>query len=184
MFEKGNRTKRIYFWMSREDAATFSDALLAIEGGQAWRSGPDALSFPSLATALDHDAAARLHHQAFTLLPFGLLMFNSSQPQECQGVVDNYSPQYEYPPRIQLVRHGSLAIRWNTEGADRQALALFEERLKAIWAVLRQSTLPAKVHSTGGLPLKGWRIGPHMLEKARTEGLFLHSNGPICLPDA
>ena len=76
-----------------------------------------------------------------------------------------------------------MAIRWFSGEADAASEAALSARLDVIWKTLQRCTLPAKVHTLSGKPLKGFRMGQHMLEIIHRDGLYLQANGPFCLPD-
>lgn len=183
MPEKGQKTKLLYFWLSREDVAEFSDALHEALPDMRWRcshTGADRLlihHFDTLQAALDCEASA-IVSQAFAPLGRSELQFLRSYRMHMTDMKD--ATGHAYDPEIDAVNYGRMAIRWNTlDGDDAPLTAL----LNTIWKTFKQVTLPAKVHTTAGHPIQGFRIGKQMHETARSERLYLKANGPFCLLD-
>jgi len=189
MGEKGQKTKLIHFWLTDEDASEFSDALHEVLPDMQWRCShpsPDQLlvhHFNTLHAALGCGRENPFFTQAFAPLALSELQFFICYRKRMTGVKDNYAPGHVYPPAIDVVDYGRMAIRWNTQDGDDATLTTLAAQLKTIWKTFQRSTLPAKVHTTGGQPLSDFRIGRRMLEIAKAEKLYLQSNGPFCLLD-
>jgi hypothetical protein len=189
MWEAGQKTKHIYFWLADEDVVDFSKALHNMMPALQWQcshggADPPVHHFATLDEALQCGREAAVFSQAFASMPLGILQFYYSRPRQRRKITDNYAPDYVYPATINMVDYGRMAIRWNMQDGDEAVLSSLDAQLKMIWSTLTRSTLPAKVQTTSGRALSGpksWRIGPHMLQKARDESLFLKSNGPYCL---
>lgn len=188
MREKGQKTKSIYFWLTDDDVAEFSDRLREALPDVSWRCShpsPDHLvvhQFESLQEALQCGASPFVS-QAFIDFEHSALQFLVYQPKAITHVIDNYAPGYRYPPTVNMVECGRMAIRWNTQESDEATQAALAAQLKLIWSVFRKSTLPAKVHATAGYAVSGFRIGKQMLEQAKEQGIYLKANGPYCVLD-
>ncbi|MGG4773751.1 hypothetical protein ACLO87_03840 [Paenalcaligenes sp. Me52] len=186
MRPKGQKTKSTYFWLTEDDVTEFSGKLHDALPSLSWRCShpsPDHLvvhHFDSVSDAL-RCGASPFVSQAFVEFEFSVLQFLFFQPKTLSHVIDNYAPGYRYPPTINMVECGRMAIRWNTQDGDELAQAELATQLKLIWKVFQQTTLPAKVQATAGYAVSGFRIGKHMLEKVKTESLYLKANGPFCV---
>ena len=189
MWEKGQKTKRTYFWIASEDIIEFSEALRNDEALRdiQWRcSHPSpehhlSHSYDRLIAAIECDKGAKSPYisQAFATLALSSLMFISFGRKRQIDPKDGYS-DHVFPSEIDMVECGNIAIRWNTQDACDATLALLAGQLKAIWAALKQATLPAKVQTLNGQPLFGFRIGRQMKKTIEEEKLYLQANGPFC----
>ena len=186
MREKGQKTKSTYFWLAEDDVAEFSRALREALPTLSWRCShpsPDHLvvhQFDTLSDAL-HCGASPYVSQAFADFDHSALQFLLYQPKTVSTVIDNYAPAYRYPHSFIMAECGRIAIRWNTLDGDEVTQAALAAQLKLIWKVFQQCTLPAKVQSTAGYAVSGFRIGRAMLEKVKAESLYLKANGPFCV---
>ncbi|WP_421405412.1 hypothetical protein [Agrobacterium fabrum] len=189
MWEAGQKTKQIYFWLTLEDVSEFSLALQDALPLMQWRcshSSPDRHlihHFDALMPALECGQVNPFVSQAFAPLALSQLQFLIKNPAKMTGVKDGYAPDYVFPPSVDMVDYGHMGIRWNTGDGDDATQALLAEQLKTIWKVFQRSTLPAKVHTLAGRPLSRFRIGKRMADLAKIENLYLKSNGPFCRVD-
>lgn len=193
MWEKGQKTKRTYFWLADEDIIEFSEALRQCEAlrGMPWQCAypsPDHMLCHAYTTLIEAVRCAQgaqnpYVNQAHLSLALSGVMFNSFPCKRMVNAKDGYAPDYIFPPEIDVVECGDIAIRWNTQDADDATLALLARQLKAIWAALRQSTLPIKEAQTLNgqmMSLANFRMGRQMEKVVREEKIYLRANGPFC----
>ncbi|WP_283180197.1 hypothetical protein [Gemmobacter sp. 24YEA27] len=185
MWPSGQKTRQTHFWLADDDVSAISEALQRDVPGMIWQCShmmPDvpAHEFAALNDALKCGDESPVSRQAFAPLTPSALQFHVCRPQVLKEARDGYAPDYVFPPEIRMVRCGRMAVRWDSGDADEA----FTRRLGAIWKAMQCCTLPAKVDSLSGRALSGFRIGPAMLEQARSEGLYLQANGPFCRPAA
>lgn len=193
MWEKGQRTKQIFFWMTRDDVAIFSKLLNDSELGLIWmcNHSPDHVTshdYPDLMTALDCSLGNQSGFtlSAGSLLPtkissLGYLHFTFALPKAGVNIIDNYAPDYIYPAQATVVDHGSLGIRWNGQAGDSRLQDELQKQLKIIWKILNKITLPVKANTVAGHPVSGFRIGTDMRCMAVDNAWFLRSRGPYVL---
>ncbi|MBE9610423.1 hypothetical protein [Chitinilyticum piscinae] len=184
MWEQGQISRQCLFWMSERDIVQFSTALQQLD--LPWSASllsPHHLNssrnFPSLIEALDYGTGSAYCH-----LALGSVSFHDPERhiagnrQSTANHKDNYSPDFVYPPDGVLVGYGDMAVRWNKQDGDEQQQAIMAAQVKSMFSLLTKCTLPAKLQTTGGRPVNGYRIGPDMQVQARTHQWFLKSNGP------
>jgi len=179
--EEGQRTKRCRFWMSHRDIAHFSELLSEMQPDLVWQCrhpSPDRLlvhKFTALSKALTC-GGGRHTQQAFTDFELGSMLLNA-RPSRIE--LAGFNEAHELLPDSIVTDYGELAVRWNTADGDARQQALMQSQVKAVFSILIKATLPAKVHTLAGHPVRGCRIGADMLDQVRAGGWFLKINGPI-----